>query len=166
MSPGVFLGLSSGPSATASRWPSGHAPESVPFGKYRRGGAFYDSVGVFQLRTKPGMKSLRGIFGGYCVFSLLDGALGGGGHRRWPPTSLPCILVVCGRQFSRESQERKRRVDTACPSRGSFAFKALSGQRNRCERVLSMQHAVEAATDSAVTLGEVEAHNNFVAHLI
>lgn len=78
MSPGVFLGLSSGPSATASRWPSGHAPESVPFGKYRRGGAFYDSVGVFQLRTKPGMKSLRGIFGGYCVFSLLDGALGGG----------------------------------------------------------------------------------------
>lgn len=40
------------------------------------------------------------------------------------------------------------------------------GQRNRCERVLSMQHAVEAATDSAVTLGEVEAHNNFVAHLI
>ncbi len=41
-------------------------------------GASYDSVGVFQLRTKLGTKALRGIFGEYCVFSLLDGALGEG----------------------------------------------------------------------------------------
>lgn len=53
-------------------------PSRSPSGSTGEGGAFYDSVGVFQLRTKPGMKSLRGIFGGYCVFSLLDGALGGG----------------------------------------------------------------------------------------